>query len=781
MRALRRLLLPLLFLFSGASGLVFEVVWLRMLIRAFGVTVYAVSTVLAVFMGGLAIGSYLAGKRLGRRPNLLADYGTVELFIGATAMASTGLISLFPALVRAIGPFVGEGVLMTAVRLLASSLVLLPPTILMGATLPILAGWVARERERTGRDVGLLYALNTLGAVLGTGLTGFVLLMILGELRTVLAAACTNVLVGILARVLARGADERPTFAPPAGGALAPPAGPPPEAVTLARRMAWTYGISGFAALGYQVLWSRMSTLVLGSSIYAFSAILVAYLLGLSLGSFISSRLVERVSRPLLAFGVLQLVIAALAVTSLHVFVAIGRSQGGEDPTYSQLWSAADFPRLGLHALLIVLPVTIPLGALFPLVMRLSAGGAVLAQETVGRIGAANTVGAIAGSFAVGFLLIPALGTLLTFLLLAAVTFALGLYAFRLAVAAREVASLRAPGLVALLAFVGLLSVSFEDPFLQILVPRLMPGETAERHIEDKSATVTAVRSPPTAARPDWRHLFINGIVVSSTGHETGALMIDMPLAFHPAPKKTLLVGLGVGEAFRASLAGGHDTTAVDLLEPVVELFPYFQDDASRWLSDPKAHIVIADGRNHLLASPERYDLVFVDGTPPVYSSGTVNLYAREFVELVRDSLTEDGIFALWFPTSCFERDFWMVVRSFVEIFPHYAIWAAPKMTGLIILGTRQLQPLQSTPREVLEARVAERGISERSRLVSVDTILGGLLLEEADIREKALTYPRLTDDRPHTELPLGAFLANEPYYRTNEFVIRFAEEARNR
>jgi spermidine synthase len=760
---LRDAALVALFFLSGASGLVYEVVWLRMLIRAFGVTVYAVSTVLVLYMTGLAAGSILCGKWLSKRSSPLRLYGAVEIAIGASSWVSSALMSVLPSVVQSrFGAWSGAEIVV--VRFLLSLIVLLPPTLFMGATLPLVTGTLVATKEGVARSVGLLYGANTLGAVAGVLAAGFFMLASLGEHLTIVWATAGNITVGVLALYLSRfaSAPTRPEVAEPESA---------PRSAHKVRWLLVAYGASGYCALSYQVIWSRMSALILGNSVYGFSLMLGAYLAGIGLGSMAIARRAEKMKRPLFVFGVLEVMVAILALVSLLAYTQIGLSDKDPAHTYSQIASAKDFLRLGVDSVLLVLPVTLVLGAMFPVVNRVAAERSATAEESVGASYGANTIGAIVGSFLTGFVLLSVLGTLKSFLVASAMSLIIGLCLLWASGREEQLSRWSRWVLGSALAFVLLLSFSFRDPFYAVLRARMPPALETLAHEEDENATVTLASDGRQSS------IFINGIHVSDTAENIGEVMVGMPLSFVPQPKRALVIGLGVGEAFRAALEFGQDTTVVELQPIVVDLFRRFSPDAERFLKDPRGHVVVGDGRNFLLASKKTFDFVFVDGTPPVFASGMVNLYSHEFFALVRGHLSAGGAFALWFPTVCFEDDYWMIAHNFVDVFDDVIAWSYPGQAGVLMVGSPSKDRPFSAPESMLQERLAALG--RKNRFLDRVSIRDMILFDRDFIVERSRGYPIVTDDRPYTEFPLFLFLSGAPYYADSRFILKQAKEWR--
>lgn len=734
-----------LFFLSGFSALIYEVVWLRMLVRAFGNTTYATSNVLAIFMAGLAIGSAASGRWAARLRSPLRAYALVESLLALSGIACTVLAARLPTLFAHLspaGPADSLSVLAARSCLAASALIL--PTVLMGATLPLLAEHGARPASGTGGlswDLNaLLYGLNTLGAVAGVAFSGFYTLGSWGETRTIALAVAGNLAVGALALALAA---ALPRAAPP--GPAAPPALSRPRPAVL-----WWMAVSGFCALGAEVLWSRLLVLLTGTSIYAFSAMLSLYLLGLAAGSLACGRWLARARNLPRAFAVLQLAAGFLIFATFQWYFHMGMARTAGEYLISPLLSAGDFVFLFQAGAAVVLPVTLCYGALFPLAVRLAdADGS---GNAVGRVYAANTVGAVAGSLATAFLLIPRIATHNAVYLLAALHLALSI-AVLLMNRQRPLWGWTLPAF-ALLALAAGLRI---DPFAEIVRERLLrqvPDGAIAFHREGAAATVTGFDMPDGSDL-----LLLNGIVVSGKNEWVG-FMAHLPLLIQERPGRAAIIGLGAGNALRAAVDHG---VAVDVaeLEPVVlERFLQAWPDARTYLDRPSVRIVFNDGRNFLLTAGGTYDAIVVDGSPPIFSAGAVNLYSKEFLALARSRLSPSGILALWVPSFCFESDFWTIARAFTEAFPHAGAYVDPRLPGVLLLGSRS--PWKAEP-DLMARRALARGLTRSTPWLDRSAFNPSRLLRDHALRERSRAYPALTDDRPTTEFPLPRFLRQEP------------------
>ncbi|MBN2054884.1 fused MFS/spermidine synthase, partial [bacterium] len=450
------ILYPAFFL-SGACGLIYEVVWVRMFTALFGSTTYAVSTVLAAFMAGLALGSYLYGRFVDGRRRILPVYAGLEVGIALTGAALPFIMHVLqPAMHALYRELHHDRPLLTIAQFLIGFLLMVIPTTLMGATLPVLSRYLVRQRRQVTRRTGLLYALNTLGAVAGTLAAGFVLIRSVGLTASILAAAAVNLGIGLT--VLWCSAKEHASGPVHATGSDVKIVDEPVPARM--KLLLFLFACSGFTALCYEVVWTRTLSMVMGSSTYAFSIMLAAFLTGIALGGLVISRLGIDPSRGLHWFGVVEILIGVagsvgfmlysnLPATFLRLFAGLG---------YGERWQGIMVGHMAL-SMLVLLPLTLLYGATFPLVAGYIAYRPNRVGASVGAAYSVNTVGSIVGSLAGGFLLLPLLGTQRALLVLAAGNLVIGAMALL-----RRTPWL--PPLLGLLALVPLMLVPLPPPKL---------------------------------------------------------------------------------------------------------------------------------------------------------------------------------------------------------------------------------------------------------------------------------------------------------------------------
>lgn len=656
-RGLQQLVLGL-FIGSGASGLIYQVVWSRELVLLFGNTSQAISTIVTAFLFGLGAGAFVGGRLAAGHRNPLRLYGTIEI---AVALLAIGLPNLFPAL----GTMYANAYTSTSpeelglIRFGLAFAAVTPATFAMGMTLPALTAFMVRSMEGAAKRLSELYAANTLGAVAGTLIAGYALIELLGLSTTALVAVSLNVTAGIVALIASRRANDLhlETFQP---------------SITTngARRRvtqivyAATF-VSGFAALAFEVLWTRMLAEGSGSSIYLFAAILAIFLFGIAAGSaFYGSR--SQPDRDTL--GALGICLGAIGLAACAT-VALGSGPLG-DGFYSE-------------RPLILLPATFAMGYAFPLSVRLVTHSAADAATTVGRLYAANTAGSVLGSFAAIFVLASTLGTNTSILWLGALELLVGGALLVVDHRARGPRLAMPVGAIAVLALVAIAAPIGGLPIARTATEnRLQQEGVLVAHREDNIATVD-VEGGPLAQR----RIYVTGIAMTLLTVDT-KFMAYLPKALRPGASDMLDICFGMGSTYRSSLILGMRTDAVELSPSVPGQMGAFFPDANLFLNNPQGRIIIADGRNYVRLSQQRYDVIVVDPPPPIESAGTVVLYTSDFFAEARARLKPGGVFLLWFPYAATLDEFKMHLRTFRSAFPHVKVVLSPGGIGAYMLGS---------------------------------------------------------------------------------------------
>ncbi len=766
------------FFLSGLSGLVYEVVWARLLERVMGATVYSITTVLTVFMAGLALGSFIAGKIIDRRSDPLRVYGILEGLIGVFCLLVPVIVAAtIPIYRAAYQGFEATFHTFSLIRFLISGIVLLIPTTLMGATLPVLSKYFTTKYDNLGMTVGRLYAVNTFGAVIGSFAAGFVLMPRFGIIGTVFIAAGINIVVSalVLIRYRREKAEESGGRAPKARERGAKPEPTRPERMqpepTQPESRNWVLALvlaalacSGFAALVYQVAWMRTLSLTIGSSVYAMSLILTAYILGLAIGTTVFSRFVDRSRHLLSTLGTLQVGIGAAALLVVPVLgklpvwmVAVVESNKGSFATLM-------FVEFAIVFLVILIP-TVLMGGVFPTAIRICTRRVESVGRSVGNVYAANTVGNILGAFAGGFLLIPWLGIQRTIAVAVVVNLILGITILLSGASPTRVRKFVTVGVAALLLVAVVPAMPSWDPVIMssgaYLYADMYMNEarswdvskedairlfgTVLYHKEGVATTVT-VRQ----ARSDI-YLQSNGKTEASTGPDmrTQKLLAHTPMMLHQDPRDVLVIGLASGVTAGAALSYPIESIdCVEIAPAMIEVAETFFAEANgHCMDDPRLRIVIEDGRNHVAFTARRYDVMISQPSNP-WIAGISNLFTREFFTLARDRMNPGGVVGMWFQAYNMSPDeFRMIVRTFSDVFANASVWELDPGIDYMLVGTVGEMKLDYG---LLTRRLADESVGADLRSVGVRTPLdytGLFLMGSGAMRSYAGDAPIHTDN----------------------------------
>jgi spermidine synthase len=739
----RLAILLVLFFCSGVCGLIYQVLWLRLLALVFGVTVYAASTVLAAFMAGLALGSAFAGRIVSRVRRPLVVFGIAEVFIGISALLTPYALDLAAALYARVYPLTGGSLpVLTAVRLVTGFIVLLAPTILMGMTLPVLSASRLVRGSSFGSRVSALYAINTAGAVFGAVLTGFYLIGAIGIQRSFLLGAAINVAVGVIALALARRVDEADDSERLKDGT--PEAAPVITAMSngvnspAARAISIVVALSGLVALALEIVWFRTLVQYLAATTYAFTTMLATVLAGISIGGALAARLLRAPRDWILRLALIQLA-AALAVLVSAIFLGWSYGAGWRTGGDWQASAAA------------ILPVAVLMGMAFPIAIHLAASplsgeSARATAHRVGRLYALNVLGAIIGALIGGFVLLPLIGSRRALIAMAALYGASAL--LLIAVHHRRGRLMMLAGTCAM-AFVYLAG-NVPDPFV---------AAYARRHGQDmrefwrEEGVQTAVSVHASEFR---RSLYLDGLHQANDTPDMVRLhriIGHLPMVLHPSPQDALVIGLGGGATPGAvSQHPGTRVQVVELSESVRRAAAYFSHVNYDVLNQPHVRIRVDDGRNFLSLSGERFDVITADIIQPVHA-GAGNLYSREYFMLVRDALKDSGIALQWIghrePTQ-----YALIMRTFLDVFPHATLW----FDGNLMVASKEPLRVRRAAFESKRTSPVTAAALDEIGLTSFD-VLSSWYTAGADAMRRFVGHgPVLTDDRPlveyHRSLP---------------------------
>jgi len=737
--------LCLLFFFSGACALVYQVLWLRTLGWVFGVTVYAASAVWAMFMAGLALGSGAAGLVADRVRNPLRWFGATELLIGATALVTPAALARLQQLYVAAYPSISHSPAgLVAVHLAMAFAVLIVPTSLMGATLPLVVKASTFRSSSLGSQLGLLYASNAAGAIVGTIAAGLYLIPQRGIHGTFLIAAALNLFVGLSAIAMSVRSAGMP--ATPGDVRLKPDAtGPSSPRIILV-----VFTISGAVSLALEVVWFRVLTLFLRPTVYGFAVMLAMILVGISTGSFLVTPLLNRRLRWMEVLAGLELAIGIAIVLSFRPLVYLPSLSDTLTPVVAPFMPEyLGYPITG--ALLAIFPVALLMGLAFPIGLHTWAAGRRHDDRTAGRIGlfySLNVAGAIAGSIVAGFLMLPRLGSGASLVVLGSLSFAGGL-----ALLAASGLSRRARAASALLASAIFAAAVWwsPDPFVQFVAQRY-PGQDIVWQEEGVEATVVVHRN-----RSEELTLTINGNHQASTDESTAYVhrrIGHLPMAIHPGPRTALVIGLGGGATAGAvSVHDGVDVDVVELAGSVVRGARFLESINYGVLSRPNVHLRVDDGRNYLMLTPRRYDVITADVIHPIFA-GSGNVYSVEYFRQMRRVLNPGGIVLQWVAGT--EAEYKTIARTFLSVFPGTTAWVAG---GLLVGSVEPLRLRRSDFEWKLKLPGSRQGLHDLN-VESWDALLAAFTAGPEELAAFVGPGDVLTDDRPLVEyflsLPRG-------------------------
>ncbi len=770
-------LVMLALLVSGAAGLVYEVAWARYLALFLGHTSYAVVAVLVAFMGGLALGNLWLGHFADRTRRPLAVYAWLEIGIGAYALAFPFWYRLCYDLFVAVGRGVEPGTPASlALKFAFSLLTVLLPTVLMGGTLPVVTRLLTRSLGELRRKLAGLYFVNSAGAVAGTYVADFWWLPALGLEYTVYAGAAMNLAVGAAAMFVSgwiregRGQPESPAPEPSS-----------PEAVfaftpAQLRLAIIGIGLSGFVAMLYQIAWTRLLALAMGSSTHAFSLMLITFIAGIALGSWWVYRW-RRPVNPLTAFAWIELALAGAVLVSMFFyewlpfwfvqFTQLVARRPQAYPLYETLQGAV--------CVTVMLVPTMCLGMTLPLVSRVATTETGRTGHSVGQVFAVNTLGTVLGAAVTGLWLMPALGLARTFALGVALNALIGLAILLAGKLPRSRAAFFwAPtavvGVTALLGqhFAARWSAAFSLGLYRLQQPP--PTARAYREAARSLNTLyyrdgaSASVGVHTADGADVRFLKVNGKTDASTGVDMNTQIFSghLPLLLRPASTNVLVVGLGsaitVGAVARHP--GVQRIDAVEISPEVIAAARFFAEANHRVLDDPRVHVYAEDAKAFLLLTRRQYDVIISEPSNP-WMAGVAGVFSLEFYQNCRDRLAPDGLMLQWIQLYEFsDAGMDIVLATFSRVFPYMSLWQSLR-GDLLLLGA--LQP-PAVDLAALAARLQMPAIREDLARVGLDN-LPLVLAQELIAFENGPLVPPF-DTRVHSDyFPILEYQAQRDFF----------------
>jgi spermidine synthase len=750
-----------IFFLSGASGLAYEVVWTRLLGLAVGHTTVALTAVLAAFMGGLAGGSAYFARRLEQGARPLPLYAQLEVGIALLAVAFPIQLAVVSWLsVASARTFDSGTVMLGLVRFCLAAFAVVPATFLMGGTMPAMIASMSSARTAAARPTahhaGILYAVNTTGAVVGAALAGFVLIERFGTIETAWLAAAGNLLAAALALTLVRarqpGAEgnERASVLAPARSLVC--------TEWRDHRVLAAYLAAGFSALALQVVWTRVLVFFAGSTTYAFTSILIVFLSGIAIGSAIVAPFVDRLRRPAVTFAIVQMLVGLSAAWSIRVLRFASPLIDAAWPP-DETWLALVFGNFAKAAVTTAVP-TLLMGVAFPIAVRLARDAVpadtrtrdhraddeerLLSGAVLGRLYAGNTTGAIGGAALTGLVFVPFLGVTVTLGVVALISVAAGM-----AVVWRVTSDRRAPLVLAV--FVAAAIVWGADR-TTLHVP--VGSERLVFYEEGMSATISVLEEVTGT-----RTIYIDRVPVAGTD----AIMLTdqkslahVPMLLNPEARHVLTVGFGSGGA-SWSFARYRRVERVDAVEIDPSVFhaaPHLEASNHGVWKDPRFRLILEDARNYLASTDATYDVIATDCTDLRYKSNA-NLYTVDYFALLRGRLNPGGIATVWMPLGGLGGDtFRMALRTFREVFPHSTVWYMtnqPTHYLLLVGSDRVIRP----DVDVIATGLGEPEVRSDLAEIRLDDplkVASSLLLDEKELARLAGEGPLNTDRHPLLE-----------------------------
>jgi len=774
------LLVGLIFFISGALALVYEVTWARMLAREFGSDAVAIAIVVAIFMLGLGLGARLAGIWGDALRNPLKVYGLLEAGLSLYVLASPWLIGYFTTFLGLLGHAAIENVwLLNSARTMLGMLVLLPPTLLMGAGLPLIVRFAADVASKAPSAIIALYAVNIIGAVLGVLAAGFWLLPAMGMTRVLTLAALGNLALALVVLLMSRhthGASESRLNTTVGASSSS-------DSASVGVSLPLAALIVGLASMLCQLAWTRVIVLIVGGSAYAFSSILAVFLAGLGLGAWLVAIALRwfggRAVPAFIIAGLLSVVTVFASTAVLPLLPEIFLERFDADLAATRL-GVLNLQFIVASALFL-LPATC-MGMLFPLILRIALGGLKTPARDTGRVYLANTFGCVAGALLAGFVLIPVLGILPTLLV------AVGLLCYSILLVHSKLPRPRFQVALAVLVMSAygagwfmvppwnaqLMASGISEyargyqPFAgPELVERLAQRSELLYYRDGRTATVTVSRSF-TTARGDL-YIATNGKVDGSSYVDmpTQKLSAHLPLLLHNNPRNMAVIGLGTGvTAGSATLHEELERVVVLEIEPAMvegsKLFAPFNQAVH---DHPKADIRVTDGRLHLILAADSYDVVTTEPSNP-WIAGIASLYTEEFYRLGAAALREGGVYAQWLQIyNMSPENVRSVIKTFSRVFPYTYIAVTIVDTDLLLIGSKQPIELDL---DAMASRISRNSVSADLAdpavgIHSIEELLARIWLIPDDIPDLVADARLHRDDWPFLmyEAPLHRFVGN--------------------
>ncbi|WP_085993142.1 fused MFS/spermidine synthase [Oceanobacillus senegalensis] len=762
----KQIILLLSFL-SGLSVLVYEIVWQRYLQLIFGSSVYAISTVLACFMVGFALGSWLIGKWTDKTTSSMKVFIYLEIGIGIFGFLSPFLFSQLMELHTLLFQHLEVSQpTKHIIRIVLSFIIIIFPAILMGGTLPPLVKIYHEKKQQIGKDAANVYAINTLGGVIGAFLTGFFLIHIFGLQKTIFLASLSDIVVAVIAFLLyKKGLVQNSPMKKTVKNVKKKQKSIYPKQVISLVLM--VYAISGFSSLSFEVYWTKILTLFFRDSIYDFTIVLSGFLTGIVIGSYICGKFIKKMRNPIFIFASLMIVnglITLLCLFFIHQLPYLTNYLQSMNALYDKYgdsyWIMSIVIKYGYSFLVMLLPTSL-FGAIFPIVSQICVKNQ---QEIGGKIGyiqTLNTLGSTLGSLLSGFVFISFIGIHQSMILTSILIFSIGLALF----VYTPWKSNKLKTYVIAISIIGIILVISIVPAwdkLRMSTSFLEPNQEIEKALdlhyyhEDAFGITSVVEFTPW----DQKYLVTNRIYTQNTsdlmGLEDHRRLGHIPLLLMENPNDVLIIGLGAG--ITTSGVSEHNVDSIDVVEiseGVKNAAKYFSEENKDILNDANINFIIEDGRNYLSTTQKKYDVIISDIIFPM-SSGSSSMFSKEYYDFAKKRLSNNGMMVQWLPIHQMSmEEIKIITRTFQTVYPSTSIWYGMLGDSVPVVGLfGQKEKLQ------INIRMIEQKFSDPDLIRNLEEIglgnpyflLENFIMEGHSVNQFTKNQPINTDEYPILE-----------------------------
>lgn len=785
--------LHLVFFLSGITGLLFGMVWIRLFSSIFGSTTSATGVVFSAFLIGLALGSYLFGHLIDRLRWIVLIFAILEMAIGFIAAALPFILDIVEVRYRPLFlQHLESHLTILGIQFIISFIVLFLPAILMGGMLPVLGRYLVKQGQSATRDIGRIFALQTLGASIGCILTGFVLFIQLGVRLTLFSAAGLNIVAAILVILILRQRliiskqeykqdQQRWVKVIPV----------PQHIISYVLLL---FFCSGFTALAYEVILKRMLSLLMGSSLYSFSLMMTIFLLGLACGSALIARTSSRSLRAIFWFGIIEIIIGSLSIIGfflcpqlpgvfLKLFVSMGSGYDWISILYVQI----------IFTFFVIFPITLLFGMTFPLVI----GYMSTQYENIGRIiGKSYSImvfGAISGTLITGYVLLPYFGTMRSLICIAVLNVGLGI----LAIVHKSSTPLKTLTLVVFLSLslgsaylltpstellaIGVFDVSqFASSSGEIKTESILEKQKQLFFLEGPTASVAVFQDDDDDA---GLSLKVNGRSINGGGLQVSKnlkLLGHLPMMFHANPQHVLVVGLGMGVT--AGITSFYSPEQILIVEPIPEIVQcaqYFTDHNNNVLNKPFVKVLNNDGDNYVALTDQIYDVITSDPMHPLVT-GSGKLYSVEYYHHCLTKLSDNGIFCQWLPLHRLsQRDIQILLASFIDVFPDGNLWLSG-FDAFLIGSNKPLNVPMARIRKYFNDPRIHNDLEDIFRGNPLNVISCGLL-DSSDIKKLIQNAPLNTEDFPIIEYTIPKSMYSVNYIENVRLLLKQRQSPKKR